>query len=200
MGETPPWDKTAGDARTMSGCCAIHYSEACGHTVHGCTRVLFEMTCYCGLEPFWKICFCKTWRRGTCLSCIVIVWKSTFMRLVQPIKYGVFYASISMGIFVKWLLLYSAVLHEIQQEVRWPCQSRGEEWLQSLWAGQGQQWKGHEFYMLHIINTHIWSNNSAAVSVHQRSAWGGRGEQSVHPCFYPWNQNTVTSNHMSRVI
>lgn len=32
----------------------------------------------------------KTWRRGTCLSCTVIAWKSPFYEAVRSIKHGVF--------------------------------------------------------------------------------------------------------------
>lgn len=38
----------------------------------------------------------KTWRRGTCLSCTVIAWKSPFYEAVRSMEY--FYASISMRI------------------------------------------------------------------------------------------------------
>lgn len=106
---------------------------------------------------------CKTWRRGTCLSCTVIAWKSPFYEAGATYKI--------------WSILCLHINGNNSKYSRsWggPVSPEGRN---GFWAGQGQQWKDHEFYMLHIINSHIWNGNSAAVSVNVEH------EQSVQPVF-----------------
>lgn len=148
----------------------IHYSEACGHTVswlHSCfiwNGILLR--CW----TFWKMCFSRLGEGGTCLSCTVIAWKTLFMRRVRPIKYGVFLC-----------------LHINENNCKYSrglSRSRGGGTAPEV--GQGQQWKGHEFYMSHIINSHIWDDNSQ-VSVSFRGWRGGAAAWAI--CFYHWVSN-----------
>lgn len=166
-------DKMVGDARKMSGCCVIHYSEACGHMFYLKWHVIEVLN----LLENMLFKTCKTWRRGTCLSYTVIAWKSPFYEAGTTYKI--------------WSIL---CLHINGNNSKYSRSWGGPvcpEGRNGFWAGQGQQWKGHEFYMLHIINSHIWNGNSADVSVNVQL------EQSVHPVFITGLQvQYLTSNHI----
>lgn len=194
-----PWDKTAGDTRRMSGCCAIHYSAAAvTHWLHSCF-IWNGMLLRCWTSRK-KILYARHVRAEdgeTCLSGTVITQSVIFYEACTTYKIlSILCLHISGNNSKNVFYCILLCLVKYSRRTRWPCQCSGRKGLQSLSAGQGRQWKVHEFCMLHIINTHIWREERQQCGHQYLSAL------ELFACFYLSNRNTarhisspVRSNH-----
>lgn len=171
----------------MSGCCAIHYSAAV--VTQYTTALMFYLKWHviAVLNLLENVLFKarKTWRRGTCLSCTVIAWKSIFYEACTTYKiWNILCLHINgnnpkmahyiLLCFMKYSRRWGGPVSAVGEMVSKPL-SRSRTAVKGPWI----------LYVAHHKYSHLTRGNSAVVSSHE-----GDLEQSGHSCCYHWNQNT----------